>query len=232
MSHHKRLFGLFGSVAALVTFGFVSPAVPSLADSAGHTPSSLVQYQLDTAIAEPFEIGASWSFTTVFPPDGRTQVLDTTKAPFRSIALLQIRDQAGNPYGLCTGFFVSANAILTAAHCLYDNSVPVGNVLVIPGAYPPMVAPFGTAPAQSFFVPQGWKDGEGKRPRNVLGKLSPYDYGLIVLKGDPFQGKLAPYLDVLVTPEAFLQNPDLGLRTAGYPGTNRSERCGKEKTWT
>jgi V8-like Glu-specific endopeptidase len=56
---------------------------------------------------------------SVIAPDGRTRVNPTTAYPNRALAYLAV--EFGTSSGLCTGWFVGPNTIVTAGHCVYDT---------------------------------------------------------------------------------------------------------------
>ena len=65
--------------------------------------------------------GSGASAATVFPPDGRTAVPDTTQPGWRAIVYLRMYD--GDAFvGSCSGSMLSDNVVLTAAHCLYSRT--------------------------------------------------------------------------------------------------------------
>lgn len=51
---------------------------------------------------------------TIIGDDNRVQITSTTSAPYRMIVHIELKDMS------CTGFMVSRDTVLTAAHCLYD----------------------------------------------------------------------------------------------------------------
>ena len=57
--------------------------------------------------------------------DDRTQVADTTIAPYRYTVLLKIT-LPGNRQGYCTGWLYAPNMVATAGHCLYDGGWALG----------------------------------------------------------------------------------------------------------
>ena len=71
---------------------------------------------------------------TVFGPDDRTQVLDTTPSPYRTVAFLIGFDKYGDPDLSCSGVMLNYNVVLTAAHCLWQDGAAVPSIAVIPGA--------------------------------------------------------------------------------------------------
>ncbi len=109
---------------------------------------------------------------TIFGTDDREPVTDTEASPWRTIAqLVGVHGISG--FTTCTGTFVTANVVLTAAHCLYnyeDGSAWLTDALVIPGATA-QISPFGSALASWFVVPDGWVNtGSFAFPRHSPGR--------------------------------------------------------------
>jgi V8-like Glu-specific endopeptidase len=96
----------------------------------------------------------------VFDPDMRQPVVDTTAVPFRAIADLLIDVGAAQPE-LATGWFISPDVVVTAAHALSYQD-PSGNralahsVSVIPGCNGAQSHPFGIFTATQIRVSAGW----------------------------------------------------------------------------
>lgn len=140
---------------------------------------------------------------TIFYPDDRIELFNTTDAPWRSIAHLVTIDYSGYIWD-CSGTFVNYNVVLTAAHCLDDAAA----TLVIPGENR-FAEPFGMASAYRYSVPVGWATHQDWR----------YDVALVHLDGAPFGSWLAPYLVPTSYPDSFFANDaDFELASAGYPG--------------
>ena len=226
----KRIY-LFSSqsklILATVTVGLVlawsgsgsahGPDSPRVSEDGVPPLAERSVYDLD-ATGDPAAALAEWQAAepataqTVFPPDGRTLVTDTTLPGWRAIVYLRMYD--GDQWvGACSGSMLSFNVVLTAAHCLFPRAAHDYHtkVLVVPGAYPPYKTPFGAAFAYRFSVPKGWA--------NITddGEAHAYDVGLIHLDGQPFGSQLAPYLRLAAPPDSYFKS-STGLASVGYPG--------------
>ncbi|MCH8901615.1 MAG: trypsin-like serine protease, partial [Chloroflexi bacterium] len=87
--------------------------------------------------------------------DDRTQITDTEVYPWRAIAYLEMyRDGAID--SLCTGTFVGPDALITAAHCLYDPVLGwVEDIAVVPGKNG-LFESYGFEWASNWWVPDAW----------------------------------------------------------------------------
>lgn len=176
-------------------------------------------------LADPAAAMASWrasqqpgaNAATVFPPDDRVPVPDTTAVGWRTITFVVSFDAEGNPLASCSGTMIGDNVVLTAAHCVYDGGQYVNSVVVSPGATA-TTDPFGLAVATRMAVPKGWANTVGMQPADSKVPLSPYDWALIFLDNNPFQGKIGPYLTVADATDAYFDRPGLQIATAGFPG--------------
>ena len=184
----------------------------------GPDPEALIPHPLSTngeLQKTAWEMGEVQA-ATVFPPDERTLVADTTKPGWRTITFLRLYDVSGDYLGHCSGVMLGFNVVLTAAHCLYAGGEWTDSVLVSPGATAggPI---YGTARAMRMSVPVGWAGGEGQLGDDVPHAPSPYDYGLLYLDGAPFGNQIAPYLTVAAAPDSYYSFiPQIA--TAGFPG--------------
>lgn len=149
--------------------------------------------------SEPFDASS-----TIFPPDDRLQVTDTTVAPFRAIVHLRFF-RGGVRLRQCSGTMVAPNAVLTAAHCVTGGQpyVWADAVEVSPGRDGDR-QPFGSAMGVSFSLAGGWLDGQPD-----------LDIALIHLSEDPFHGATAPPMTIAAMPIDYFTGRLLEL--AGYP---------------
>ena len=160
---------------------------------------------------------AKVSAATIFPPDTRFEIADTTKPLWRTITLLLVYDQFDELVGSCSGVFLNYNVVLTAAHCIYNGGDYAWSIVAAPGAETEG-PPFGLGDAIYYAVPQGWVDGNGALPSGTLKPPSPYDWGIITFAGDPFGGRLAPYPVMAHAEDTFFAAASTMIGTAGFPG--------------
>lgn len=111
--------------------------------------------------------------------DNREPVAKTTVKPYSTIATLLITFPKSAKPGLCTGSLIAADAVLTAAHCVY-NAEKGGwatSMRVVPGAYPDASGktqrPFGSAGALRSFAPAEYRSASDFWDRE------PHDYAVV-----------------------------------------------------
>jgi putative chitinase len=111
--------------------------------------------------------------------DGRWPVAKTTVKPYSTIATLIISFPKAATPGMCTGSMIAADAVLTAAHCVYNASKGgwASSMRVIPAAYAgadgKTVRPYGSASALRAFAPPEYRNASDFWGRE------PYDYAVV-----------------------------------------------------
>jgi V8-like Glu-specific endopeptidase len=120
--------------------------------------------------------------------DTRKQVPDTSAPPYSSAVLLQSRfpgDPAGSWY-TCSGTLIAADAVLTAAHCVYKHALGglAEHVIAVPGAYvdtrgvqqPLPAVGLALSGPDDLYVPPEYDDASG-----YSRVLFPHDYAVVRL---------------------------------------------------
>ncbi len=163
----------------------------------------------DGDLCEPGWMPESHSVDGVIGDDNRELVSNTQVAPFSAIAYIRAYYSADD-YIESTGSMISPNAVLTAAHSLYNSSKggwPI-RVEVTPAAYGSCYlvnphAPYGTATAREIVI---------SLPFFENGSVPQWDWGVIRLNSNVgnYSGFLGfHYFDMNVS--------DLSVMIAGYP---------------
>ncbi|MBY0279340.1 serine protease [Candidatus Binatia bacterium] len=139
---------------------------------------------------------------SIIDTDERHQVSDTTLFPFRAIVSLEIASVNGN--FICSGFFIDADTVATAGHCVYGSGL--GGWATSITAYPGRngaAAPYGSATSVAMFAPDEWVDSEDEH----------FDYGAIKL--DTALGETVGWLGYGVkVDDAMIKR---NIRIFGYP---------------
>ena len=208
--------GVSLSLAALtlnfeVASGSAEPGLELVQGQAGTAPDH------DVVLADIRERQQGVRAANIFGSDDRSPVLESTGPGWRTITLLLMYDERGEPLGTCSGAFISHNVVLTAAHCLYFEGDFAYSVVAAPGASEDGPE-FGLADGAQFVVPEGWADGPGQDPADAPVLPSPFDWGIVVFEGDPFAGQLAPYAFMAHAEDEFFDAPTTFIGTAGFPG--------------
>lgn len=136
----------------------------------------------------------------VIGADGRSLRRDNTSYPWRAMAWLDTG---------CTGTFIGASTLITAAHCVND-----GTSWMLPTAYPGYDSqdadpdPYGSFGCYSITIPGGWDTSHPIA----------YDYAVLEYSGcGVYPGNTVGWLGVYATnTEANIEGTTINL--GGYPG--------------
>ena len=90
---------------------------------------------------------------SVFEPDERRVVINTTEFPAR--AVVQISFFVDSKPSACSGVLVAANVVLTAGHCIISNGSWHTNFKIYPGRNG-AVKPYGVCGAKNLFSLSAW----------------------------------------------------------------------------
>jgi V8-like Glu-specific endopeptidase len=107
----------------------------------------------------------------------------------------------------CTATVVGANLILTAAHCIKRNGLPVGKLAAFVPAYDRGDSPWGSWPLGDYYLDSRW--GLNDDPR--------YDYAIVSLSKTGHDYSLGDKTGtVRISADAFQSGEQVNL--LGYPG--------------
>jgi V8-like Glu-specific endopeptidase len=168
------------------TRNIIIPAYASSSGAAGFNPPPL-----------PFE-----SFVG---RDDRVRISDTDNKPWRMICSLSIQGPRGRFQG--TGWFAGPKTIITAGHCIYQESQMGGwatQIEVSPGQDGNNF-PYSSVVSKKFEVPEEWVASRGTNPD--------FDYGVIFL--DQPLGERTGWFSVAIPDNNKLDGARVNL--AGYP---------------
>lgn len=143
--------------------------------------------------------------STIFPPDDRAVVADTTAFPFSSVVKIYVTTPDGPRY-MGSGAIIDDTHVLTVAHVGYiiaDGGL-VTSMEIIPGKTG-SYEPYGSYYARHIRMPMEW----------LISASSQYDYALVTL-AQPI-GATTGYMGV-ATYNRFDPVYTSKVYTAGYPG--------------
>jgi glutamyl endopeptidase len=127
---------------------------------------------------------------SIIGKDNRRAVSDTGTEPYKTVVRLFVQREQGGGHAACSGTLIAPDAVLTAAHCVYDSKLsPKGyaySVTAVPAlelkvprptSGKPYEAPFGSASGKKLFVPSQYVSTE----RNLWNRIE-HDYAVVRLK--------------------------------------------------
>lgn len=147
--------------------------------------------------------GSGFSPQNVQGSDNRVPVGDTTRLPWRSIAMLTITYQNGLR-ALGTAWFLGPKSLGTAGHNILHPEYGQAREILITPAYDGVVAPFGTYFAKQTYCDPRWLNG------NFDATL---DFGILLLN-DPTVGERLGWFGFASYPNSGLSR--LLVNVAGY----------------
>lgn len=148
--------------------------------------------------------GVAFTPENVIGRDDRVPVGDTTKLPWRAIAMLTITYETG-VRALGTAWFLGRRALGTAGHNIVHPDYGAAREILITPAYDGEVAPYGSFYAVDSYCDPAWRKGNHT-------DLS-LDYGVLLID-DPTVGDRIGWFGFAAYPDADLRR--LLVNVSGY----------------
>lgn len=158
-------------------------------------------------------VGGKLGIESVLGMDTRVRTYPYANYPARATALITFTG------GYCTGFFIGANTVATAGHCVHSGGTTGAwrtNVRVYPG-YNAGSAPYGSYAAKRLYSVTGWTSSKSEL----------YDYGAVKLSVNATVGSFGFYW----TSASLAGLPAIVM---GYPGDkspSQSQWIGTDQIW-
>ena len=145
--------------------------------------------------------GPDAGMDAVIGADNRIRIQSTTSYPYYAIAYVRVLYTDGDS-GHGTGFMVSPNVMMTAAHCVYEPGKTLASVTVYPGRNGGSI--YGVTTAAEVYTDPGYT---GSQPN--------LDYAILTLNSNI--GNTTGWFSLYATGFEDLLNGK-NISTAGYPG--------------
>lgn len=212
LAGHKRAVALFLIVLLLLLTGptwHLSAYEPSPVDA--EKPLGEVRYPIGTSPTRKAVSGQQVEAANIIccGSDDRQRISPTTMLPWSAMAYLETAYEFAG-VGKCTGTFIGARVLLTAAHCIYNRTAGewAQSIAVVPGK-DGSVDPYDYQFAKSWWVPTEYSAGIG----NVWG----WDWGLILMPDSQMGDEVGHFRIGVLTTESLLST-NFQPVIAGYPG--------------
>ncbi|MEC3796105.1 serine protease [Bacillus velezensis] len=113
--------------------------------------------------------------SSIIGTDERIRISPTTSFPYRATAQLSVTYSGSTSTYGCTGFFVNADTIVTAGHCVYDQKNGWASKITAAPGRNGSSYPYGSYSGKTFYSVKGWTENGDTN----------YDYGAIKVNGSP-----------------------------------------------
>lgn len=151
---------------AVSSDGSAAPVIESSASASASfsgTGGPTTEMKVDLRGFSPMTANGRMEAATesIIGADSRVRVNPTTNYPARATVLITFSTPQGG--AMCSGWFINANTVATAAHCVHRGTggnagfYPVSSFRLYPG-YNGTVAPYGVCTARRLSTVVGWTD--------------------------------------------------------------------------